>query len=79
MKEIVAVVTALAIALALIVGLGYCQSQKQNDSYNNGICSICETSFHLVNVTYAQYQGYKYIYACDNEHIIICSEEQHAH
>lgn len=79
MKEVVAVITALAIALALIVGLAYCQNQKQNDRYNNGICSICGTPFHFVNVTYEIYQGHKYIYACDNEHIIICSEEQHVH
>ena len=55
MKEVIAVITALVVALILIIGLGYCQSQKQNDSYNNGICPICETSFHLVNVTYEEY------------------------
>lgn len=79
MKEMIAIITALVIVLGLIIGLTCCQNQKQNDSYNNGICPICGTSFHFVNVTYEIYEGFKYIYACDNEHIIICAEEQHAH
>jgi len=79
MKEFIGSVIALAVILGLIIGLSYCQNQKQNDSYNNGICPICGTSFHFVNITYEIYKGYKYIYACDNEHVIICAEEQHAH
>ncbi len=81
MKEWLAIVTTVITLLVFIIGIGSCkkQDQKQNDNYNNGICSICKTPFHFVNITYVDYQGYKYIYACDNEHIIICSEEQHAH
>ena len=77
MRECFAAIIALIVVLALIVSLGYCANQKQNDSYNNGICPICETPFHFVNVTYKIYRGYKYIYACDNEHVIICAQEQH--
>lgn len=81
MKELFATIIALCVLLALIIGLGCCvnqkQNEKQNDSYNNGICPICETPFHFVNVTYKTYSGYQYVYACDNEHVIICAQEQH--
>lgn len=75
MKKVIAVI----VMLIFMISLTCCTNQKQNNNYNNGICPICGTAFHFVNITHAGYQGYKYIYACDNEHIIICSEEQHAH
>ena len=82
MKEFIAVIVAMIVAFGIIIGFAccnnQCNNQKENDSYHNGICPICETPFHFVNITYVDYQGYKYIYACDNEHTIICASEQHA-
>lgn len=77
MREFLATIIALIVVLGLIIGLTHCANQKQIDSYNNGICPICETPFHFVNATYRMYRGYQYIYACNNEHIVICSQEQH--
>lgn len=79
MKKIIAIVFSFILLFDILVELSSCSNQqaKQKDiKYNNGICAKCETPFHLVNVTYKMYEGYKYIYACENDHVIICSCEQ---
>jgi len=80
MKEFFATVIAVITLLALIIGLTYCSNRKTEQTgdakYNNGICEICGTPFHFTNATYEIYQGYRYVYACENDHIIICNNPQ---
>ena len=83
MKEFIATILVLIALFGIIIGCISCSNHKTEQTgdakYNNGICEICGTPFHFTNATYEIYNGYRYVYACENEHIIICCKEQHAH
>jgi len=80
MKETIAIILTLVTLFAILFGCIGCSNHKTEQTgdakYNNGICEICGTPFHFTNATYEIYQGYRYVYACENDHIIICNNPQ---
>lgn len=74
MKKIVAIIVAVALGVAMLIGAGFLNKIHADKIYNNGICPICGTEFHLADI-----EGYgrisyavRYFYACENGHIIEC-------
>ena len=80
MKETIAIILTSLALFGIIIGCISCSNHKVEQTgdakYNNGICEICGTPFHFTNATYEIYQGYRYVYACENDHIIICNNPQ---
>ena len=74
MKKIVAIIVAVALGVAMLIGAGFLNKMHANEIYNNGICPICGTEFHLADIeSYGRIsRGIHYFYACENGHIIDC-------
>lgn len=74
MKKIVAIILAVVLGIAVLIGAAFLDKMHADKIYNNGICPKCGTEFHLVDI-----EGYgrvsytvRYFYACENGHIIEC-------
>lgn len=55
------VVVALLLIFGLMVFIAVTNYNKDENKYNNGVCSVCEGHYHFVAVD----RGY-YYYQCDN-------------
>lgn len=74
MKKIIVIILVVVLALGALIGAGFLEKMSADKAYNNGICPICGTEFHLVDIeSYGRIsRGVYYFYACENEHIIKC-------
>lgn len=74
MKKVIAIIVAVVLGAAVLIGTGFLNKMNADKAYNNGVCPICGTDFRLADIeSYGRIsRGIHYFYACENGHIIDC-------
>lgn len=72
LRGLFVIILIFAMIVGVIIGYAFYEKKDAEQKYNNGICPICETEFHLINVEHYRNGGNHYFYACENEHVIDC-------